>query len=152
MKKLNYLLLIAILVIPFKVHALEGSVEIECDSAGLFTDKDVNCTISGHSNGIVTGLEAIINIDEDVEISSFKLTNEWEGIFNDNTITDGANIGAVAKAGEDIEDVEGDFQIATFKVRVKEDSESTSQTIQVLLHSILQILDVRILSLVLLRV
>ena len=129
MKKIKLILLIAILIIPFKVSALEASLELDCNPSGLHAGETATCTISGTSDGEVTGLEAIIDYDGDaIEISGFTLTNAWESAFGVGTITSGTKIEIIANANEGNE-VNGEFEVATFTVSLKDAAESSEQQI-----------------------
>lgn len=126
MRKLNLLIFITLLMIPLNIYALEVSLSIECESPGLYQDKVTNCTIKGHSDGIVTGVETIFNYDEDLEISEFKITSAWDPMFELDDITSGVKIEAVANEAND---VSGDFDVATFSVAMKEEATSLKQTV-----------------------
>ena len=126
MRKLKLFIFITLLMIPLNIYALEASLSIECESPGLYQDKVTNCTIKGHSDGIVTGLETIFNYDEDLEISEFKITSAWDSMFGLDDITSGVKIEAVANAQND---VSGDFEVATFSVSMKEEATSLKQVI-----------------------
>ena len=129
MRKIKLALLITILIIPFRVHALEASLEISCNTTGLYTGEDTTCTILGHSDGEVTGLEFTINYDgDDVEIGSFTLSNEWDSLFSVGTITPQTQIGAVADASGENQ-ITGDFTVGTFTVSLKTTAESSEQEI-----------------------
>ena len=129
MKRIKLILIMAILIIPFKVSALEASLELECNPSGLYSGETTTCTISGTSDSEVTGLEAIINYDDDaIEISEFALTSEWDPSFTTKTVFPGTKIEFVADANEGNE-VNGEFEVATFTVRLKDNAESSEQEI-----------------------
>ena len=129
MKKIKLILIMAILIIPFKVSALEASLELECNPSGLYSGEITTCTISGTSDSEVTGLEAIINYDDDaIEISEFALTSEWDPSFTTKTVFPGTKIEFVADANEGNE-VNGEFEVATFTVSLKDAAESSEQEI-----------------------
>lgn len=127
MKKVLLTTLIALLIIPIKAYALTGTVTISCDNEGLYEGTPTTCTISGTSDDIVTGIAAIINYDDDeVVITNFALSDEWESTFGAGTITPGTELYFVADATID---VEGEFDIATFEATLAENATSTSQEI-----------------------
>lgn len=130
MKKVRILLILGMfLFIPVKIYALEGSISITCDSLAIYTNKTNTCTISGNSSDIVTGFEGIFTFDENLDISSFQLLENWNSMFDSETITSGIKIYAVAKAGEE-SNISGKFDIAKFNVTIKDNAETLNQQIK----------------------
>lgn len=132
MKQLKALLICSLfLLLPRSVYALEGELSITCDSQGLYKTEDTNCTISGTTDEVVTGLEGVLAFSEDVEISNFTFTSDWLSMTAISTVTSGVTIEAIASAEQGHEDINGDFTLATFKARLNEEATSYSQEITI---------------------
>lgn len=130
MRKIRILLIFSLLIIfPTIAYADSKELNITCDSSGLYKTKDTNCTLSGNTDEIITGVEGVLSFSEDIQISNFALTSNWLNITAVSTITSGMSIEAIASAEDGAEDITGEFTVATFKVRLKEEATSTSQEI-----------------------
>lgn len=131
MKK-GYVLIALILTIffPVKVFALTATVNMTCDDHGLPDAGTVSCTIAASTDDIVTGFHGVLSFSEDVSITNFTLGSSFV-TFDGSIITtvSPVDIDIVTLAGEGINDLEGDFTIATFDVSIKEESTSSTQQI-----------------------
>ena len=128
MKKIFLLVLITILFIPYKVYGLDASLELTCDTPGIYQDRVTHCTLSGHTDEIITGVDFVITFDEELELGSFSLSNSFDPMFSVGTVNSGDKILTVANADGDL-DVYGDFDILTFNVTMDEEATSSSQSI-----------------------
>ena len=131
MKK-GYALIALILTIffPVKVFALTATVNMTCDDHGLPDVGTVSCTIAASTDDVVTGFHGVLSFSDDVSITNFALNSNFI-TFDGNitTNTSPVDIDIVTVAGEGIDDLEGDFTIATFDVSIKEESISSTQQV-----------------------
>ncbi len=116
MRKLLYsVILLAILIIPGKVFAISGTVNLKCTPTSVFAGDAINCTISGDvSDGSITDFTATTQLSDNLEFVSAATVSGWTGtsnggIFSLKTTNSQTNV----------------FEIANFTVKMKNDSTSS---------------------------
>lgn len=124
MKK-GYIFLFVILLIPFNVYALTGSVSINCGSNTVKKSDTVTCSVTGNSDEAVTGVSAKVSINGNASVSSFtRDTSLWDdtqgSLKNDGvtffTITSGNGY-------------TGNFNVGTLSLKIADDAQAGNITI-----------------------
>ena len=101
-----------IVIIPIKVYALEGKVNLNCTPTSAYPTDVVTCTIAGDVvDGSITEFAASISLSDNLEYISAIPASSWTGtttggVFNLKTTTSQSDV----------------FEISSFTVKVKEGS------------------------------
>ena len=112
MKKRIIAIIMIILLIPLKVSALTGSTSLECDKSTVIKGDTINCTLKGTiAEDSFAGYHGIINVETDYyEILSVTPSSVMEQYEANNPEMLYASFQGAT----------GEFDIATFAVKVKE--------------------------------
>lgn len=117
------LLLIGIILIPFNVHALSGTISVSCTPSSARPGDTVSCTVSGTSNENVMSITAPFRIEGDASVTGFSTSSGWEGQdINNNTINVYTS-----------DDKSGNFNIGTLTLKI---NNSASGTVKVIFESV----------------
>lgn len=124
-KNISKIFLTMIFLLPIKIYALSGNVNINCTPTTTQSPSEISCNISGTSDEAVTSIEASIDVSDQIEIVSFSAA-----IIKEDTPWQGEDI-----SNKKIEvytnlDVSGSFSIGTLKLKVKEGTPSGEQLIK----------------------
>ena len=113
MKKIFYsVILVAILILPIKVFAIDGTVNLKCTPTSVFAGDAINCTISADvSDGSITEFAATTKLSDNLEFVSASTVTGWTGTSNGGIFS--------LKTTKSQTDV---FEIANFTVKMKNDS------------------------------
>ena len=103
MKKVLKVCLFILCLIPFKVKALSGEINMECNSYKAIANDEVTCNITAYADSEVTGLSADIVLSSNLEIVSFTTDSAWQGaasgnkigLYTDTTKKDNFNVGVL---------------------------------------------------------
>lgn len=80
MRSLKYIgFLFLVLLVPFQVKALGGSVTVSCGKTTLKALESTTCQISGHSSDEVSSLHLEIGLDSSLELGTITSSSIWEG-------------------------------------------------------------------------
>lgn len=120
-KNILLMLVFMIMIIPFKVNALNGNVGISCTSVN--DNGEASCKITGSSDEAITSLMAQVSVSDNLEIGTFTADSIWqESDFAKNQI-------ATYKSCDDIAEgdcvISGNFVIGTVNVKIKENFTGT---------------------------
>lgn len=112
-KKVCLLLALFIsIIIPSKVLAISGKINLSCTPAAAYPNDSVTCVISGDvSDGTVTEFSATTTLSDNLEFSSATVSEDWNGTSN------GGIFSLKASKGQ-----QDSFEIASFTVKIKSDS------------------------------
>lgn len=108
MKRVLKVCLFILCLIPFKVKALSGEINMECNSYKAVANDEVTCNITAYADSEVTGLSADIVLSSNLEIVSFTTDNAWQGDASGN------KIGLYTDTNK-----KDNFNVGVLKVRVK---------------------------------
>lgn len=108
MKRVLKVFLFILCLIPFKVKALGGKINMECDSYKAVANDDITCNITAYADGEITGLSADIVLSSNLEIVSFTTDSAWQGDASGN------KIGLYTDINK-----KDNFNVGVLKVRVK---------------------------------
>lgn len=122
MKKFRILILITLMMfLPFKVHALTGSIEVDCNPKNVAPGNEVKCVIKGTSDGEITSFEIPFELSENLTAVSFDTATGWEGSdINTNKIQSYAS-------GDGFS---GNFNIGTLTLKVNADAPDGEESIK----------------------
>lgn len=117
MKK-AYILFIMFLAVPTMCRAAEdGRLFISCSN--IKSDNTVDCSITGSTSSKITSIDAEFSLSDNLSVVSFTPADKWEGNdVSNNKIT---------VFNED--DVTGDFAIGTLKIKIKDGTKDTSESV-----------------------
>lgn len=122
MKK-GYLLLFVILLLPFNVYALTGSLSINCGSSTVKKGDTVTCSVSGTTDTLIYGVSTVIGISGNASLTKFDAAGDaWElsGIKNDGVTI----YGITEQTG-----VNGNFDFGTLNLAIASDAQPGDVTI-----------------------
>ena len=108
MKRVLKVCLFILCLIPFKVKALSGEINMECNSYKVVANDEVTCNITAYADSEVTGLSADIVLSSNLEIVSFTTDSAWQGDASGN------KIGLYTDTNK-----KDNFNVGVLKVRVK---------------------------------
>ncbi len=111
MKRIKYLVLTAILFIPFSVKAATGSLQVTCSPTTAKPGDMVSCTLKGTTDGNVGSLAITIAESSNLALSGFTNSTGWNGELVGKKIS-------LYNADE----VTGTFDIGTLKVKVSDNA------------------------------
>lgn len=119
MKK-NTLTLIGLLIVllPLKLEALTGNINLKCSSKTIKPGDSINCTISGNTDEDISALRINLTLGTNLTLSEITTDSSWEG--------DGEN-GDIQLFTD--KNKKGDFPIATFKVNVSPSAQPSNTNI-----------------------
>ncbi len=125
-KKLCYLLLALILIVPINAKALTGSVSISCDKETYQTNDTATCKVTGTSDVDVYSISAKLNNDftSSVATVEFITDSSWQGNGEEG------NIQLYTDTGK-----KGTFNIGTLSIKLK-DASSNFATLDVAIDDI----------------
>ena len=113
MKKVLYsVILLSILIIPSKVFAINGTVNLKCTPTSVFAGDAINCTIAAEvTDGSITDFAATTTLSDNLEFINATPVTGWtgtsnKGIFSLTTTTNQTD----------------SFEIASFTVKMKNDA------------------------------
>jgi len=87
MKKIKYLILATILLIPINVKAATGSLQVNCTPTTVNPGGTVACTVKGTSEEDVGSLKMMVQLGDGLSIVNFTKNADWEGGLNDSRIS-----------------------------------------------------------------
>ena len=122
MKK-GYIFLFVILLLPFNVYALTGSVSINCGSNTVKKGDTVACNVVGTSDTAIYGISTKVNISSGAVLEKFdSVGGVWQmaGVKND-----GVTIYGVTKS----DGVSGNFDFGTITMTISNDVQPGNITI-----------------------
>lgn len=118
MRKNGILLMFLLLLIPMKVNALTGNINMSCSPSVANTNGNIVCNITGTSDEEVSAFSANIGLSSNLEYVDFKADPIWIGDASSNLIglyTDENKIGT--------------FNIGVLTVKVKDNVFDRYETI-----------------------
>ena len=119
MKRVFKLIIFVICLIPIKVNALTGNVEISCNPNNAKENDIITCNIIANAvDGEVTGFSADIVLSSGLEVDSFIPDSTWQGDGSANKI--GLYTAENKKDG---------FNIGILKIKVKPNVVDSNETI-----------------------
>ena len=119
MKRVFKLIIFVICLIPIKVNALTGNVEISCNPNSAKENDIITCNIIANAvDGEVTGFSADIVLSSGLEVDSFIPDSTWQGDGSANKI--GLYTAENKKDG---------FNIGILKIKVKPNVVDSNETI-----------------------
>ena len=78
-KKLIVIVGLIILLTPFSINALTGSVNLNCETNTLSVNSSTTCTLSGNSNEEISSLSARLTSNGNISISDISTSDIWQG-------------------------------------------------------------------------
>ena len=121
MKKFRILVLITLMMfLPFKVHALTGSIEVDCNPKNVAPGNEVKCVIKGTSDENVTAFNIPFELSDNLTAVSFDTATGW----GNADISDG-NIDSYTS-----DNMSGTFNIGTLTIRVNADAPDGEESIK----------------------
>ena len=119
MKKRSLILLIILVrFFPIFGYATTDSISIKCDSNILVAGDSTSCVVSGNSSGVVTAVSASLNASN-ITFVSFTPSSKWVG--------DDISNGKIDVYTAD--DISGNFEIGTLKIKVNDNIYNVNDTI-----------------------
>lgn len=118
MKRVLNVILFMLFILPIKVNALEGKLDINCDNYSVKANDEITCNITGYSNEEITGLSADIVLSSNLELINFNTDSAWQGDASEN------KIGLYTDINK-----KDNFNIGTLKVKVKDNVENLVESI-----------------------
>ena len=119
MKRVFKLIIFVICLIPIKVNALTGNIEISCNPNSAKENDIITCNIIANAvDGEVTGFSADIVLSSGLEVDSFIPDSTWQGDGSANKI--GLYTAENKKDG---------FNIGILKIKVKPNVVDSNETI-----------------------
>lgn len=86
MKKVFYILVISlILLLPYKVSALSGSLSLECDSFTKKVGENISCTLYGITDAGVSAVESTLVYDG-VILNNETVSSIWQGNYQSKSL------------------------------------------------------------------
>ena len=79
MKRYLFIITTILILIPYKVNALSGSISISCDSTTLTINSTTTCVVNGYSNEEVSAITAKYNTSGEISIINVSSSNVWQG-------------------------------------------------------------------------
>lgn len=79
MKKKIYFIYLFILLIPLKVNALTGSVNINCSKNSLYVGESTTCSISGYSSEEVSAISTQLSTQGNINVTNISKSSAWQG-------------------------------------------------------------------------
>lgn len=124
-KNISKIFLTIMFLLPIKIYALSGNVNINCTPTTTQSPSEISCSISGTSDETVTSIEASIDTSDQIEIVSFT-----PAVIQDDTAWQGEDV-----SNKKIEvytnlDVSGSFSIGTLKLKIKDGTSNGEQPIK----------------------
>ena len=115
MKKIiSFLFFLAIIIIPGKVFAISGNINLSCSPATAFPGDTITCELAAEvTDGSVNEFTATTTLSDNLEFVSSSVSGDWTGTSNGGIFN--------LKATESKSD---SFAIATFYVKLKSDATS----------------------------
>ena len=113
MKKILSVALLLSILLPFKIFALTGNINLTCDKNSLKAGESTSCYISGSINEEVSSVDIKLTADSGLKISDINVNSPWQGngendrlqLYTENNL-------------------KNDFSIATFKITAESSSGS----------------------------
>lgn len=113
MKK-RLLVLLIIMLLPIKLFALSGSVNISCQTTTLELNKTYTCSLKGYTSEEVSALTAKLSSSSNLTISNIQTASIWQGNGSGGSIDLYTDINK-----------NGNFSIATFNIKLTNKNAST---------------------------
>lgn len=107
-----------IVLLPLKLEALTGNVNLNCSSETIKPGEYTNCTISGNTDEEISALAIKLTLGDNLALSEIETDSSWQGDGEEGDIqlfTD--------------KNKKGDFPIATFKVKASSSAQPTNTNI-----------------------
>lgn len=79
MKRYLFIITTILMLIPYRVYALGGSISISCDSTTLTVNSTTTCVVNGYSNEEVSAITAKYNTSGEISIINVSSSNVWQG-------------------------------------------------------------------------
>lgn len=106
MKRIKFILLLMLLIVPIKVGAANASVSMSCLSTLISPGSETSCTITGNTQAQISSVSMTLNLGSELSLVEIVTDSSWQGngeggqieLYTDNNKT-------------------GNFPIATFKVK-----------------------------------
>ena len=118
MKRILKVCLFVLCLIPFKVKALSGNINMECNSYKAVGNDEITCNITAYADDEVTGLSANIVLSDNLEMISFVTDSAWQGDASGN------KIGLYTEVNK-----KDTFNVGVLKVRVKSSANEGTEAI-----------------------
>lgn len=117
MKK-GYILLFVMLLLPISVHALTGSVSINCGSNTVKKGDTVSCSVTATSDEEVTGVSAKVVINGSASVQNFtRDTSLWDDTQG-SLKNDGVTFFTITSGGG----YSGNFNVGTLTLKIADDA------------------------------
>lgn len=124
MKK-GYIFLFVILLIPFNVYALTGSISINCGSNSVKKGDTVTCNVTGNSDESVTGVSAKVAINGNASVVNFvRDTSLWDDTQG-SLKNDGVTFFTITSS----DGYSGNFNVGTLSLKIADDAQPGNITI-----------------------
>ena len=116
MKRVSLFGLFLLLLLPFQVNALTGSLTMDCHKSTVKPGDTITCDLTGTSDAIVNGVEVKVAISSNASRESFtKTNNNWrDASFG----RDGVTLGAYA----DEPDISGSFDVGKLILEIDDNA------------------------------
>lgn len=105
MKKKLLILVFLLIIIPKKVNAFAGELELSCDKFTININEDVNCTLYGKTDSEVSAVETHLVYDDDLKIKNEVVPTIWQGSYENKVLLLYTDTNKTTK-----------FELLTFKV------------------------------------
>lgn len=120
-KKIKSLLILLLLIMPFKVQALTGSMKLQCDKTKVSPGATITCTLQGTaSNGEVSAISSKIKTSTNLTLATVTTDSIWQGDG------EGGNIDLYTDTNKT-----NTFNIATFTVTVSNSTTGSNESITI---------------------
>ena len=118
MKRVLKVCLFVLCLIPFKVKALSGKINMECNSYKAVANDEITCNITAYADDEITGISANIVLSDNLEMISFVTDSAWQGDASGN------KIGLYTDINK-----KDTFNVGVLKVRVKSSANKGTEAI-----------------------
>jgi len=109
MRKTTKILILLLLLIPIRVNALTGKINLDCSPLEVSSGTDITCNVTASSDEEINGIKADIKVSDNLEYINFVTSSDWEG---DGT---GNKIGLYINGN-----VDGELDLGVLTIRVKD--------------------------------
>lgn len=109
-RKILFILLLYFTIFPIFVSAENSGIFIKCNKSNLNAGESTECLITGKSSSDVTAISATLKSGSAINFESFKPSSKWLG--------DDISNGKIDIYTSD--DISGNFEIGTLKIKVKD--------------------------------
>lgn len=131
MKKIKYIVLnLVILLFPLSVNALTGNVSVSCAPSQAKPGDIVNCSFSGSTDGIITGISAKVTINGAVTVPDNDYYTAPRTVWSGGGDYTRSN-GYIDNYTSIDQPVSGNFEIGVLKLKVNTNASPSTVTITI---------------------